>query len=31
MEKLIQRVAAGEVSQEDYKSQFAVLTEQLKG
>lgn len=30
MEKLTQRYAAGEVSQEDYKSQFAVFTEQLK-
>ena len=31
METLTQRFAAGEVSQVDYKSQFAVLTEQLQG
>ena len=31
MEKLTQRFAAGEVSKEDYKSQFAVMTEQLRG
>jgi tellurite resistance protein/uncharacterized protein (DUF697 family) len=30
MEKLTQRFADGEISQEDYKSQFAVLAEQLK-
>jgi hypothetical protein len=31
MEKLTQRFAAGEVGQEDYKSQFSMLSEQLKG
>lgn len=31
MDTLTQRFAAGEVSQVDYKSQFAVLTEQLQG
>jgi len=31
METLTQRFAAGEVSQADFKNQFAVLTEQLKG
>jgi tellurite resistance protein len=30
MERLTQRFAAGELSQEEYKSQFAVLVEQLK-
>jgi tellurite resistance protein len=31
MESLTQRFAAGEVSQEDYKAQFATLTSQIKG
>jgi uncharacterized membrane protein len=30
MERLTQRFAAGELSQDEYKVQFAVLVEQLK-
>ncbi len=30
MERLTQRFEAGELSQEEYKAQFAVLVEQLK-